>query len=289
MKKELNFDEKEHRYWIQKDDNNVAVYTSVTTLLKEYVSDFDTEEVLDRITKKAADDPDHRYFALSKQEIKETWDLKSDIACLKGTIFHKVLEAHLVKEVDYLEGRRKTKPSNNPACIKNTSSTSIDLTKSWQGFLNFREQFPWRLYSSEEMFFLDDDEIAGTPDAIFHDPNNPGCYIVVDWKTSKPLVAQFKNVKWAKYYNHPALSHIPELNYWSYALQVNIYAYMINKCKGLKITEMVVLRFGEDCGDLYFEYYRMPDLQMDVKNLMFLRRQEKEKTLRNEKDEQDRK
>lgn len=271
MEAEINFDEESHRYWSQREDQTIE-YTSVTTLLKEYVPEFDAEEVLRRLTKAASDDPDHRYFALSKQEILARWDHKSEVACIRGTIFHKTVEAHLCKEAEYLAGKRKTKPGELPATIKNTASTSIDLRKCWEGFLNFRNHFPWKLYSSEEMFFLEEDRIAGTPDAIFHDPNDPEGYIVVDWKTSKPLVTEYKNKKFAEYFNHWSLAHIPTLNYWVYALQINLYAYMINKRRGLKITEMVVLRFGEYCEPYGFQYFRMPDLQKEITNLLDSRR-----------------
>lgn len=274
MEAEINFDEASHRYWSKRNSKTIE-YTSATTLLKEYVPEFDTQEVLRRLTMAASDDPEHRYFALSKQEILDQWEHKSEVACIRGTIFHKTVEAHLCKEAEYLQGKRKTKPNKLPATIKNTASTSIDLKACWEGFLNFRSHFPWRLYSSEEVFFLDEDEIAGTPDAIFHDPNDPEGYIVVDWKTSKPLVSQFKNPKFKEYFTHPAIAHIPTLNYWVYALQVNLYAYMINKRKGLKITEMVILRFGEDCGEYGFNYYRMPDLQKEIGELLAARREEK--------------
>lgn len=280
MEEEINFDEESHKYWTQEGDETL-VYISVTTLIEKHVPEFNTNEVLKRLMVSASDNPQHRYFALSKQEIVDRWDFKSETACLRGTIFHKTIEAYLCKEAEYLQGKRKTKPGKLPATIKNTASTIIDLNKHWEGFLSFRKHFPWKLYSSEEPFFLKEFLIAGTPDAIFHDPKDPEGYIVVDWKTSKPLQTEFKDSKFNEYFTHPVLKNIPALNYWKYALQINIYAYMINKKKGLKITEMVILRFGEDCKAHGFEYFRMPDLQKEVE--IFLQDYTEEKKIPQEK------
>lgn len=272
MEIEINFDEEKHRYWSE-INGEAQEYTSVTTLLKQYTPTFDTHAVIDRLLASAADKPDHKYFALSSDEIASQWEHKSDISRAKGIIFHKTVETYLLKEQEYFEGKRKTKPTKDPACIKNTKTTAIDITNHWKGFLNFRKECPWKLYNTEQIIFSPRDLLAGTPDALFHDPETPGSLILVDWKTSKPLETEFKNKKYAEYFTHWSIMHLPTLNYWHYALQINIYAYMLEQ-KGLKISKRLVLRFGEDCGKDNVEYYYMPDLSKEVSNLLSSRRAE---------------
>lgn len=272
MKPLLNFDPVEHKYRIETNGEPLEL-VSVTTLIHMYMPEFETKEVLDRITQEAIKDPNHTYYAMSQSDILNLWEFKSEIGRARGSVFHNHVETYLKKELEYQTGLRSRKPSRIPTSINHTKGTAVDITKQWSGFMNFRDAHPWILYQCEQCIYSLEDRLAGTPDAVFKDPTVEGGYILVDWKTSKELRREFKTAKYARFFTHWSIMNFPALNYWEYALQVNIYSYMLG-LQGIKITKMFVIRFGDDCGDMCYQMNEMPFLTVQVDNLMKSRRSE---------------
>ena len=59
---------------------------------------------------------------------------------------------------------------------------------------------------------------------------------------SKRGYKEIKKTSWfIKYSKNPALLHIPDLNYWHYSLQLNIYKMILERKYGVKVSEMYLV------------------------------------------------
>ena len=85
-----------------------------------------------------------------------------------------------------------------------------------------------------------------------------------DWKRSK-LMKKQKNYRRGMY----QLSHIDDANYWYYALQLNMYKYILEKNYIQAISSLYLVRLHPDQQD--YEVIRIPDLTSEV-NLMLRER-----------------
>ena len=274
MDSQIKFDPEQHRYY-QDDGDTQRDFTSVTTFISSYGTDFDTGEILERVFEKAKNNPNYKYYGFSKSEILELWGSTGEIASAKGTLLHSCVETYLKQELEYQQGLRNKMPSANPAIIKNSKGTAVDNVENWKGFINFRKDNPWILHASEEVIWDVKCLIAGTPDALFEDPDVKGSYILVDWKTSKPMSLDIN--KFTTMYQHWSIIHIPQISYWTYALQLNMYRALLER-QGKKITKMYIVRVGPTCGPSLYEMTQMPLLETEIKNLLDSR----EKTITNE-------
>ena len=62
-----------------------------------------------------------------------------------------------------------------------------------------------------------------------------GNIVVVDWKRSKAI--RFENDRGALKY---PLQHLPDTNYWLYALQLNVYRYILESEYGMAVSSMLL-------------------------------------------------
>ena len=77
--KNVKFYEKDHKYKI----NNELCKYSVTTLLKNYGEEFDSEKTAKNVSLKQN---------RPVEDILKEWNFKREYACFKGTEFHKYIE-----------------------------------------------------------------------------------------------------------------------------------------------------------------------------------------------------
>ncbi len=75
--------------------------------------------------------------------------------------------------------------------------------------------------------------LAGQPDLLMRDTE--GNIVVVDWKRSKGI--RFENDRGALKY---PLQHLPDANYWLYALQLNVYRYILESEYGMAVSSMLL-------------------------------------------------
>ncbi len=70
--------------------------------------------------------------------------------------------------------------------------------------------------------------MAGQPDLLMKD--GEGRVIVVDWKRSRAI--HMENERTSLKF---PLQHLPQTNYWMYALQLNLYAYCLETQYGFRV------------------------------------------------------
>ena len=74
--------------------------------------------------------------------------------------------------------------------------------------------------------------VAGSVDLLCCDPSDSSL-VIIDWKRSKEIRTDtvFRSMR-------PPLQHIPDCNYWHYALQLNMYRYILESEYGFRVSSM---------------------------------------------------
>lgn len=252
VKKQLKFNEEFHRY--TDEDNNI--YTSVTTLIKNYEIPFDENYW----AKYKADK-----LGISVEAIKANWnDIRTESG-KAGTKEHLLLEnsinASLTQPIHY----NKTNPykelfdnlnikitSTNLEVLKNTA-----LATKYSDIYLYLEKYildGWSLYSEKRVYWHEY-LIAGTIDCLLIKGKE---FIIVDWKTNKDILnfksGYYKKVNGIKsniwvdkkeYFKKPI--HIIEFCKGNiYTLQLSLYAYILEL-------------WGYSCYDLQLYHIKRDD------------------------------
>jgi Cys-tRNA synthase (O-phospho-L-seryl-tRNA:Cys-tRNA synthase) len=73
-----------------------------------------------------------------------------------------------------------------------------------------------------------------------------------------------------KFSHTHCIEHIPDTNYWHYALQLNTYKALIEKNYNKKVTSMVLVCLYPD--NKSYQLIKVPDLSEEINDLFNLRR-----------------
>lgn len=244
----LLFDEGPHKYTVLTDLG--SAYTSVTTWVHQHFTPFDALTVAKRIKASKKVRPDNLHL-LSVEEIVDFWSKKGEFAAKLGTALHLAIEQF------YTSGAEGVDPA---LLIGNLSE--------WAAFLHFHQEHVLKKglkpYRSEWMIYLEDAatvKLAGSIDMVF-ERENDGALFIYDWKRIKEL----KKVNAFNVFAvTPALSHLPDTNYWHYALQLNTYKVILEAKYGKTVAGLSLVCFTGD----KFSVVPLPDLTADIKDLLF--------------------
>lgn len=228
------FDEGPHVYYI---DGCSDGYISSTTLIHSMFPPFDTEKVAEKTYKKHYAIPGSPYEGMSKQDIITLWN--SNTAALEGTKMHHDIE-------DYINGKS----------VNNDSP-------EFGYFLSFMEDHPHLVpYRTEWTIFDEVHKISGSVDIVFE--GRSGGVILGDWKRSK-------NITFANRYQSGlrGLEHVQDCNFNHYALQLNLYRYIIETFYDTHVEEMflVVLHPNNDT----YRKVSIPRIQDDIDIILHTR------------------
>jgi ATP-dependent exoDNAse (exonuclease V) beta subunit len=197
----LRFDEESHTYT---NTQTNAVYKSVTTLLGEYKTPFESEAHAERISKREG---------VSKEFILEMWAAETKKATDRGTKIHKLME-------DYVKDSVRN-PDFDAFYDSYDSLVSTYVDK-------------YETVKSEQLLYHHDYEIAGTADLIFERKDT---FTVGDFKTNKRF--RFKS-DFNDYFKQP-ISHLSYCEFNSYALQLSLYGYMYEQITDKRCSGLVIL------------------------------------------------
>jgi hypothetical protein len=231
----IAFEDETHKYHHPKDATGNAEYISVTTLIDKFFS-FD----MDRFIKVKA-----KKEGVSEEEVLDEFLKNRDEAAEKGTIMHENIE-------NFLKGKKY-----------DNSSKEFKLFKKFYDQIVVSKGFVF--VEAEKRVLLDKYNVAGTIDALFKKPDKEE-YVIVDWKRSKKLVVDGHPKKYGYGYALSELNHLDNSSYYKYALQQNIYKYILEKNYGLSISSMNLIILHEN----YDNYYRvdLSPLQKEVEIIL---------------------
>lgn len=244
----IKFDAGPHIYTINNDSSKK--YTSVTTWNHSHFAHFDADKIIDNMmrSKKWSES---KYYGMTKDEIKASWDKNRDAAAGAGTNMHYDIECYYNK------------------CPNNNESIEYSY------FLRFVSDFPHlKPYRTEWMVFHEELRLAGSIDMVFD--NGDGTLSIYDWKRCKEIKKH--DIKCSI---TPCIEHLPDTNYWHYCLQLNTYKAILEEKYGKKITDLYLVCLHPENKNNSYIRIKVVDLQIEVRNLFEYR---KNQLLENEED-----
>ena len=242
--KDFKFFEEGH-YYTYKDK---PVGISVTRFIAEYESEFNQQEVAERVALK-----ENRPV----EEILAEWKYKADFACTKGTTCHEYAQ-HLW--------------SGNEWQFKDFDGSknyeiAVDLIQNQAN--NFKDDYEERLEHLIDELPIGSEEydIASCVDHLFYNKLTGGL-VLVDYKTNS-LMSGYNKKAYSKKMKVP-LSYINDDALHHYYIQLSIYKFLIEKYTGLKVDEMFIVYMSENIEN--YEIITIPYLEEEVKNILENRR-----------------
>jgi len=232
----LNFDEDEHIY-----TRNDEEYTSVTTFIKKFFSEFDAEAVAEKKAYSYG-----KYSDKSKEEILDMWQQKAD----DGTEVHRLIEEWL--RIKYNDEEFEDEPMPVKA---------IQGKEYWE--TNIEEDYFVHDVWPELQVYHDDYKLAGTIDVAFkHNSKGETAkrqVSLIDWKTNKGIYKTPYND--GDTGTHVITQAIPDANWHHYSLQLSLYAYILEDQFKQNIYKLNLVHLKQDDYEVHDIPYRKETVQ----------------------------
>jgi len=254
----IMFFEQGHKYTILTEPD--VKYTSVTTWNHTHFEQFDADKIIGTMMKGKGWKEGHKYWGINAEQIKLQWNTNKDSVAGAGTDLHYDIECFLNEnrlQFDY------TNKELYEIYMSNNKEKHEFKPLEWQYFINFvRDNQELKPYRTEWLIYDDDVKISGSIDMIYE--NSDGTLSIYDWKRCKNIT-RINNFN--KFALPVAICHLPDSNFWHYALQLNTYKVILEKKYNKKIKNMFLVRLHPDAEEKNYELIELPDLSTEVKEL----------------------
>ena len=209
-------------------------YESVTRFINKFVPQFD----FDNKSKKYA-----AKYGMDVEEVRESWRQKNKQSTDFGTLIHEQIENRLYKkELDY---------------SRIIEDIAFEIEDNFEGE-----------YLLEHTLWDTKHKIAGTSDLIV---DNGNIFSIVDFKTNKQI--KYTNDFEDKFLLKP-VNHLPNSEYFKYALQLSFYSYLYSKTSG-KVLDRSCFYWLKRKNNSYEDFdkaiwvrYNVPYLKEEVEKLL---------------------
>ena len=263
--KNIQFLAEGHKYTILSDQN--SSYTSVTTWCHSHFPHFDANSVIDSMMKGKGWKEGHKYWGLDSNQIKSQWNTNKDSVSLSGIVLHHEIEC-------FYNNRELSSDYTNKELyekyIMENQEYHLLQPLEWQYFINFiKDNLHLKPYRTEWLVYHEDVKIAGSIDMVFENPD--GTLSIYDWKRAKNIT-RINNFN--KFAISKQICHLPDSNFWHYALQLNTYKTILEQKYDKKIRDLFLVRLHPNAEELNYELIKLPDLCIEMNDL-FLDRIEK--------------
>ena len=256
----IQFFEEDHKYVITNDPNNK--YTSVTTWNHSHFPVFNANLIIKNMMKGKNWKEGHKYWGLSAEEIKKQWSNNSSAVSGAGTDLHFEIECFMNNPCD---------EEYKHIDLYNAYSQNSNETKAieWDYFINFIKDHPeLKPYRTEWTIYDEDLKISGSIDMVYENPD--GTLSIYDWKRSKEITRVNNFNKFAV---NKLICHMPDSNFWHYALQLNTYKRILERKYGKIVTDLYLVRLHPDAEENNYELIKLPDLTKEIDELFEQRKQ----------------
>lgn len=206
------FNAEKHTYT---DPEDKFLYTSVTRWIEKFKPYFDETAVARRVADREG---------VPVELILEVWKGKRDDSAEFGTKVHKVLEIY-----------------------NSTGKVSDDkFSKVIDSFKKLNLTFNKKNTVFEKLVYSKQLKIAGTSDVIVHNSDKK-TFNIYDFKTNKKLN------HWSVYKETllGPLFKYPNCEYFVYALQLSMYAFLYKEMTGLEPLRLKILWFSREAPENY--------------------------------------
>jgi hypothetical protein len=259
----IQFFEVGHKYEILNEPG--VKYTSVTTWNHSFFTEFDADNIITNMMKGKGWKEGHKYWGLNAEQIKSLWNSNRDSVAGAGTDLHFEIEC-------FNNNKRFKIPYTNKQLyemyISKNGEKLLSKPLEWQYFINFVKDHPdLKPYRTEWLVYNEDVKISGSIDMVYE--NDDGTLSIYDWKRSK-------NITRINNYNRfalpPQICHIPDSNFWHYALQLNTYKAILESKYGKKIRDLFLVRLHPEAEERNYELIMVPDLSVEIRDLFVERK-----------------
>lgn len=268
----IHFEEEGHKYTINDDSDNQAgsvsgSYTSVTTWNHSHFPHFEADVIIKRMMSGKSWKEGHKYWGLTAEQIKDIWNANRDNASGAGTKLHYEIECFMNSKVLKFDYTHLELLQQYQILVK-YEKRYLDFGIEWSYFLKFVEDFPQlKPYRTEWTVYHEELKLAGSIDMVYENPD--GTLSIYDWKRAADITRV--NV-WNKYALTPCISHMPDSNFWHYALQLNTYKAILESKYGKVVRDLYLVRLHPDSEEKTYELIRIPDLKYEIQDLFNLLR-----------------
>jgi len=260
----IKFYNRGHKYEITSDPK--SKYASVTTWNHKQFPKFDADSVIENIFNGKNWGPGHKYWGMTAEQIKKSWKSNGEAVSGAGTDLHERIEC-------FMNDKRFTFHYTQKELYEIYRSDfkyKIDDQIEWEYFLQFVRDHPdLKPYRTEWMIYDEDLKLAGSIDMVYENPD--GTLSIYDWKRSKEIT---RNNNWNKFAINSLIEHLPDTNFWHYALQLNTYKAILERKYDKKVTDLFLVRLHPDTEEKTYELIKLPDLSKEINELFEERKKE---------------
>jgi CRISPR/Cas system-associated exonuclease Cas4 (RecB family) len=263
--KNIRFYARGHKYEIITDMG--SKYTSVTTWNHSHFPKFDADAVIKNIMKGKNWKEGHKYWGMTADEIKTSWNKNRDQVAGAGTDLHALIEDFMNNEdlsnkLNYYYKHEHLYENYISNKDKNFNKEVYNCPE-WNYFIKFVEEHSnLTPYRTEWMIYHEDVKIAGSIDMIYL--NDDGTLSIYDWKRSKEIT---KTTNWEEYALNPLIYHLPNTNFWHYALQLNTYKKILEDKYGRIVKNLYLVRLHPETTTDTYELLEVPILTKEINDL----------------------
>lgn len=232
----IEFEESTHRYFTTHSKDSETVYTSVTTLIKEFFAPFDQQAIAESTAKRTGK---------TVEAILAEWEAKRDYACNTGTRVHEVAEDTV------LDRQIRNKP--------NDEHERLLMKQAWLAANKIKDSM--KIFGVETIVFDLRTAIAGTIDLLAFDKQ--GNLWILDWKTNATIDTDDKYRKTGL----APIKHVHDCNFMHYALQLSVYHYLLHK-RGYVPPTTKILHAIIHLTETEYTIMPTPDMSIEVRDMI---------------------
>ena len=255
----IQFFEEGHKYIVDIEPD--VKYTSVTTWVHEHFEKFDADKVIQKMMNGSGWKEGHKYWGKTADEIKAQWNSNKDAVSGAGTDLHFQVECFNNDKRFHFDYTNK-ELYEIYMCDNRDKLSETPL--EWQYFINFvKDHSHLKPYRTEWTVFNEDIKISGSIDMVYENPD--GTLSIYDWKRSKNIsrINTFN-----KFAITPSICHLPDSNFWHYALQLNIYKFILESKYDKKIKDLYLVRLHPDAEEKNYELIELPILSTEINDII---------------------
>ena len=235
----ITFTEEDHSYRSVIGGREIS-YVSGTQFLGRYFPPFDpTGEITRRCALREG---------VTEEEMKDRWAAKGRESCRLGTRMHETVEDRL------LARPRRNSPEDE------TERRRFEQAEGIAERIRARTD----VVGVEKIVFSPALGIAGTVDALVRSRKD-GTYCIVDHKSNAKIEEKDDN-PYGKFCLAP-IRHVPDTSFWHYALQLNLYEYLLRREKYVPAGARFRLFLNHVTAERA-RLIELPDMQTEVRELL---------------------
>lgn len=236
----IQFNEEEHSYAI---DGVKQGWSSCTQFIHKFFGHFDPDAVIAKMMR-GRDWVKSPYYGKTADQIKAGWAASGAEASSAGTRMHLDIE-HFYNSSHFEELWKSVKSAFKvPAsdfevsvkAMKKDDDWDPKESPEWNMFNAYQEKIGSKMipYRTEWLVFNEDIKVAGSIDMLYKKAN--GKYAIYDWKRAKDIKMENKYQA-----GLGPLSHLPDTNYWTYSMQLNVYRMILKQKYDMDIEELALV------------------------------------------------